>query len=388
MSRLPLYLTQFLSGVVWVSLGPLLNSIMSDLGIPLAQGGLPALAFFLGGVVGVVTLNCLLAKVPVKWALVGAAVLESVGLAATGLLTQGLWSFVAAYFVVGLPCVILAGIPGMWVSANVRERTAWVLNITMLSSVVAMTVTPLILGMLVSRGATWRGVYAGEAVFALLIAVMLMLLPLADIPGRENLRPRHMRLVTAFNPRLLVAIALASFMYLGAEMTLGTWLPKFQVDVFGASDALAGLSVTFYFVGQIVGRLAAIPVTRRFPASSLLVVFGTAMAVFIVGVAVSRSQAASLALTFCVGLASCASFSLIGSYSSKFPAWHAGVVFSVFQLAGGVGAMVFPYLTGPVAAAAGFRAAIAIAAVPALNVAFLALVLRTPVEEKPRSWPM
>ena len=68
-----------------------------------------------------------------------------------------------------------------------------------------------------------------------------------------------MRLVAAFNPRLLVAIALASFMYLGAEMTLGTWLPKFQVDVFGASDALAGLSVTFYFVGQIVGRLAVYP---------------------------------------------------------------------------------------------------------------------------------
>jgi len=47
-----------------------------------------------------------------------------------------------------------------------------------------------------------------------------------------------------------------------------------------------------------------------------------------------------------------------------------------FQLVGGVGAMVFPYLTGPVGAAAGFRAAIAIAAVPALVMALLALVLR------------
>jgi fucose permease len=376
MSRLPLYLTQFLSGVVWVSLGPLLNSIMSDLDIPLAQGGLPALAFFLGGVIGVVSLNCLLAKAPVKWCLVGAALLESAGLAATGLLTQGLWSFVVAYFVVGLPCVILAGIPGMWVSAHVRERTAWVLNITMLSSVVAMTITPLVLGVLVSRGATWRGVYAAEAVFALLIAVIIVFLPLADIPGRENLRLRQLRAVAAFSPRLLVAIALASFMYLGAEMTLGTWLPKFQVDVFGASEAWAGLTVTFYFVGQILGRLAVIPATRRFPPSSLLAIFGIAMAAFIVGVAVSPSQAASLALTFCVGLGSCASFSMIGSYSSKFPAWHAGVVFSIFQLVGGVGAMVFPYLTGPVAAAAGFRAAIAIAAVPALIVALLALVLR------------
>ena len=55
MSRLPLYITQFFSGIVWVTLGPLLDSILRDLDIPLAQGGLPALAFFLGTVTGAVT---------------------------------------------------------------------------------------------------------------------------------------------------------------------------------------------------------------------------------------------------------------------------------------------------------------------------------------------
>jgi len=45
MSRLPLYLGQFFSGLVWVTLGPLLDSILRDLNIPLAQGDLLALAF-------------------------------------------------------------------------------------------------------------------------------------------------------------------------------------------------------------------------------------------------------------------------------------------------------------------------------------------------------
>ncbi|MFH1834302.1 MAG: MFS transporter, partial [bacterium] len=269
-SLLPFYLTQFLSGVVWVSLGPLLNSILQDLDIPLAQGGLPALAFFLGTVLGVASLNLFLARVPVKWCLVGAALLESAGLAASGLLTQGLWSFVGTYFVVGFPCVILAAVTGMWVSAHLRERTAWVLNILMLSSVVGMTVTPLILGALLGRGVSWRWVLAGEAAFALIVAVILSLLPLVDIPRRENLRLRQLRAVAAYNPKLLAAIATASFMYLGAEMTLNVWLPKFEVDVFGATESWAALAVTFYWIGQVVGRLTSIPLTRRFLASSLL----------------------------------------------------------------------------------------------------------------------
>jgi hypothetical protein len=70
---LPLYLSQFLSGTIWLTLGPCLDSIMNDLGIPLAQGGVPAMAFFFGGIFGVLTLNLLLARVPIKWCLAGMA---------------------------------------------------------------------------------------------------------------------------------------------------------------------------------------------------------------------------------------------------------------------------------------------------------------------------
>ena len=41
-SRLSLYATTFMVGVVVISLGPLLDSITKDLGIPLAQAGLIA----------------------------------------------------------------------------------------------------------------------------------------------------------------------------------------------------------------------------------------------------------------------------------------------------------------------------------------------------------
>lgn len=376
MSRLPLYLTQFFSGVIWVTLGPLLDSVLRDLHIPLAQGGLPALAFFLGTVTGALCLNVFLARVPVRWCLVGSALVECVGLAAAGLLSRGLWSFTAAYFVAGLPCMIIALIPGMWVSAHVREKTAYALSIVMTASVASMLLSPLVIGVLLGWGVTWREVFAGEAVLSVLLALVIALRPLADISGRENLRLRQLKAVVSHNPGLFVGIAAAAFMFLGAETTLGVWLPKFEVDVFGASATWASLAVTLYWVGQLLGRIVGIPLTRRRLPSSILVFSAVWLTVFIGVVAASPNQAGSLALTFTAGLGVCVCYSVIGSYASNFPHWHAGVVFSVFEFSGGVGAMVFPYLTGPVAAGWGFRAALAMAAVPAFMVALLALYLR------------
>lgn len=375
-SRLPLYLTQFYSGIVWVTLGPLLNSILSELDIPLARGGLPALGFNLGTVLGLLVINFLLARVPAKTILVGAACVETVALAASGLLTGGLWSFTIAYLIAGLACVMLAAVPGMWISANVKEGTARAMILVMLGSVSSMAITPLILGVLIGAGAHWRWIYSCEAGLAAILALGVASLPLADIPDRENLRLRQLKEVVAFNPALLAAIVAASFMYLGAELTLVVWLPKFQTDVFGATATWAGLSVTLYWVGQIVARLVSVGLTRRFRSSSLLLAGSVVMAVFAGVLAVSPTQALFLVFTLGAGLGSSACFSYIASYAGRFPGWHAGVVYSAFQLAGGVGAMVFPYITGPLAAAVGFRAAIAVAAAPAFLVAVLAIALR------------
>ncbi|MCL5736144.1 MAG: MFS transporter [Actinobacteria bacterium] len=383
-SRLPLYLTQALSGVAYVTLGPLLDSILRDLGIPLAHGGLLPLSFFLGQVVALVAFNVLLARVPVKWCLVGAAVLQAAGLGAAGLLARGFWSFILPYFVAGCAEVLLAAVPGIWISSHVKEGTARAITLMMMSSVATMTLTPVVLGVLLNAGAGWRTILAGEAGLSLLLGMVLVLLPLVDIQERENLRLRQVRTVAAFNPRLLAAIAGAAFLYIGGEMTLGVWLPKFELDTFGASPAWAGLAVTFYFVGQIVGRVVIVPFTGRLLTSWLLFVSTGMMAVFAIGISLAPSLAISLALTFGAGLGSSAAFSLIGSYAGKFPYWYGGVVYSAFQFSAGIGGMVFPYLTGPVAASLGFRVAIGFAALPMLIVALLAFRLREAAGEARR----
>jgi len=376
MSRLSLYLSQLLSGMVAMTLGPVLNTVLNDLGIPLAKGGTPALTYFFATMIGLLSLNFLMARVPVRWCLCGCAFVEAVGLAATALLARGLWSFAALYFIVGLPCWVLAGVPGMWVSAHVRERTAWALNIMMLASVVGMTVTPLILGVLLDHGAGWRAIFLGEAAVSLAFALVLALVPLADIPDRENLRLRQLKALAGFNPILLAGLAVASFLYMGAEMALVTWLPKFQVDVYFSTEVWAGLSVTFYFVGQVVGRLVSIPLTRRFLPSTLLLGACTVLAVFTAIVGMAPTQTLSMVLVFLAGLGSSSTFSLLGSYSAKFPLWYAGEVYSAYQVAGGVGSMLMPYMIGPLADGVSFRAAISFCAIPFLILAGMALFFR------------
>jgi MFS family permease len=85
--------------------------------------------------------------------------------------------------------------------------------------------------------------------------------------------------------------------------------------------------------------------------------------------------ALSMVLAFFGGLGASASFPIIMGFSGKFPAWHAGVVFSVMVLAGAVGRIVFPYLVGPIAHAAGFRWAIGLAFVLAAVCSLLAYFL-------------
>jgi len=104
-------------GVVMISLGPLLDSILRGLRIPTAQGGFISMGFALGQMLGLLALNFFLARVPVKWSFATAAWLQAVALLASAMLPHGLWSLVAPYLFVGLGSAFLLTIPGMLVGA-------------------------------------------------------------------------------------------------------------------------------------------------------------------------------------------------------------------------------------------------------------------------------
>jgi len=239
-----------------------------------------------------------------------------------------------------------------------------------------MMLTPIVIGLILGAGFSWRWVFGGEAGLMLILAVLLTVLPLPDVQGRENLRLRQVRDVVSFNSRLFTTIVVASFFYVGAEFILDVWLATFQVDTLGASKAWASAAVALFWVGIVSGRLIARPLTHRFAISSMVLAGTATMAAFTLGIAVSRSLPLTDVCVFFAGLGASASQPLILSYSAKFPAWHAGVVYSAVLFLSGLGVLIFPYVVGPLVSATSFRIAIGLSALLALVVALLTRYLR------------
>jgi FHS family glucose/mannose:H+ symporter-like MFS transporter len=381
-SRLPLFPYQFLCAMAIVSLGPLLDPMMTDLGVPLSRGGLISAGLFLGNISGIVVLNTTMARFPVKWLLAGATALQGLGLITAGLATRGLWSVFVVYLFVGFFGALMNTGCWIWISAHMKTNRAAAALQMILFFALGMISVPLIIGLALDQGASWRWILAGEGGLSLLTAMTLGFVPLLEVTGRMNIRLAHLKQVVGFDPKLLLGMMGAGFTYVGAEMTFNVWLPKSQIDVFQASDTWASLSVTLFWIGLIAGRLALMPLTRRYSPSRLLLVCACTMAVFVVAVAFAPAQAASLVLAVGAGLGASASYGIIGSYAGLFPGWQSAVASSLFILSGGVGSIAFPYIMGPLASAAGFRVALAMLAVPALIYAGFSLLIHARSGEK------
>jgi FHS family glucose/mannose:H+ symporter-like MFS transporter len=373
--RFPLYPGQLMAAVIMVSLGPLLDPIMRDLGIPLSRGGIISAGYFLGGVFGVAFVNTSMARVTAKQTIVLGAALQGVMLLVAGLVAWDLWSLSLAYLLVGASGALVTATSWIWLASHIKKNLAasGLLMIAFFGA--GMVITPVILGPILDRGASWRWILAVEGGLALALALAFVFIPLLDVPGRQNVRLSHLKRVVAHNRGLLLGVTGACLMYTGAESTINVWLPKFQIDVFGSGDTWASLSVTLFWVGLVVGRLMGMPLTRRFSAARLLLVFTFGMAVFCVALAFAPTQVAALVLSVGAGLGASATYGLIASYCGHFPEWQSAVATSLFILAGWVGSTVFPYLMGPFASIAGFRAGMAVVAVPAIACGLFSLLI-------------
>jgi MFS family permease len=384
-SYLPLFAVTFLVGVVMISLGPVLDSILKDLDIQLAQGGLISASLSVGMLIGLVALNFFLARLPVKWGLAGGTWLLAASLAASALLGRSLWTLFAAYLFVGIACVFLNSLPGMWVASHVKVGTSHAMVVLLLFFAIGMMVAPVLIGIALGLGATWRWVFGFEAIVSAVLALVLTVAPISDIHGRENLRLRQLRAVVGFNPRLFAVILAASLLYIGAEFTLNVWLPKYVIDVFDAGKNVASQTVALFWLGLVAGRLIQMPLSKRVPASRLLMVGTGIMAVFALATALSTSLPMAMVMAFFAGLGASASFALILSFSGRFTAWHAGVVYSAVMAAAAIGRIVFPYIVGPIAHSLGFRVAMGLAFVLAGAVCLLSVLLRRVSGEAGRS---
>jgi MFS family permease len=160
--RLPLYPSQFLIAMAMVSVGPLLDPTMREFGVTLSGGGLISAGLYVGNVSAIVILNMFLARWQAKWTILGGMLLQGAALITAGAVSWNLWSLIVAYLFVGFGGALMNTTCWIWISAHmVNDRAAAALRMILFFALGMMSV-PLIIGLVLDAGASWRWIVIAE----------------------------------------------------------------------------------------------------------------------------------------------------------------------------------------------------------------------------------
>jgi MFS transporter, FHS family, L-fucose permease len=276
------------------------------------------------------------------FALPSGRLIERIGYKRTmvlGLLTMGAGAFlfIPAAGVPSFPLfltaliVLGAGITALQVSANPYvavlgpSRTASSrLNLTQAFNSLGTTVAPLLGGLLILSGApkslaeihrlapaevqayrlqeaaSVKPPYLG---LALAILVLGVLIAKSTLPNLTVQRHDAAASGSIWKQRSLVLGAIAIFVYVGAEVSIGSFLVNYlnQPDIGALPEKLAAHYVSLYWGGAMVGRFVGAALLRRVTTSKLLGIFASAASALVL-VSVLTSGHAAMWSILLVGL--------------------------------------------------------------------------------------
>ncbi len=213
-------------------------------------------------------------------------------------------------FFLGAQVVLAAGITVLQVAANPYvtilgppETASSRLNLTQAFNTLGDTVAPYIGSILILGGAAAEGAAhtntlsrveqaASVKLPYLLLAGILIVLALAiafyKFPRLEvtrDFRPGDLgaKRDSLWNHPHLYLGAIAIFIYVGAEVSIGSFLAKYLADptITGLTLAGAAKLVTFYWAGMMVGRFVGSALMQRMSAPSLLAMCGVGAALLV-----------------------------------------------------------------------------------------------------------
>ena len=216
--------------------------------------------------------------------------------------------------------------------------------------------------------------YLGLATLLLLMAVLFALIKLPDIQltdielDKQTTRPIKEK-ASAWAYRHLVLGALAIFMYVGAEVCIGSFLINFLTEpkIAGLSVVEAGKYASFYWGGAMVGRFLGAVIMQKMAANKLLT-FNALIAVILVLTAVMGTGELVMWSILAVGLCNSIMFPTIFSLAIKGLGQHTRQGSGILCMAI-VGGAILPLIQGVIADNVGIQSAFII---PALCYAYIA----------------
>jgi FHS family L-fucose permease-like MFS transporter len=275
--------------------------------------------------------------------------------------------FLAALFVLASGITILQVAANPFVSVLGKPKTASSrLTMTQAFNSLGTTVAPIWVGpiilasLAVSAGEKATAVQIPYLILAaslLLMGVIFAFLKLPVIATNEQQEPQANSPTTgsAWQHRHLVLGAIGVFVYVGAEVGIGSFIVNFlgMQEIAGMEEAEASRYIGFYFGGAMVGRFIGAAVMQKIAAGKVLA-FNAVSAVILLLIAMTTSGAVAMWAVLLIGLANSIMFPTIFTLAIAGLKQHTSQGSGVLCLAI-VGGAVLPLLQGLLADQVGIQ---------------------------------
>ncbi|MDR7332915.1 sugar MFS transporter [Roseateles asaccharophilus] len=277
--------------------------------------------------------------------------------------------FLAAFFVLAAGITVLQVAANPYVTALGDPRTASSrLTLTQAFNSLGTAVAPA-LGVLILPEGSRGGVQMPYLVLAIALLVLAGLFALARLPriADEATPATQPAWATAqAHPHLLWGVV-AIFLYVGAEVSIGSLLINFIEEAAGMTTAQASPYLSLYWGGAMVGRFVGVALMRVMAPGRLLAVHA-ALAVALIAVGVTTHGQVAMWALLAVGLCNSIMFPTIFSMAVHRLGAHTAQGSGLLCMAIVGGALV-PLLQGYAADVIGLQASFGVPALCYLGIA-------------------
>lgn len=254
------------------------------------------------------------------------------------------WLLRAGLLLMGLSMGFLESPLSSLTARAFPERRTEMLNVTQIFYNVGAVVGPAAIGGLFAFNGNWRIGFAG----CLALSMASLLLAAKGVPAFEGRRDAG---AGAAAPReihwgLVVALALALLLYVGAEMTVASWSANYLERVFQTPSSRAALAVAGFWFGMMIGRALYVVLVRRTGYLAPLVASAVLAGLAAVGAALAPSAWVAGLLCTLAGFLFGGTWPTILGYAGHRNPGRLGTVFGIIIAAGSIGAVVVPPLAG------------------------------------------
>jgi fucose permease len=280
-----------------------------------------------------------------------------VGLAVVGLgvlASAAIWPiFLLGAIPFGIGCGTLDGAGNGLILDLFPDARGRALNLLHFCFSVGALACPVVVGRAVEAGIPWQAILIGTAILAAPIAVLFTQ---AEMPsGRHATREGNATPgVGLLLDRTLLALGIGIACYVASEIGVSNWLVRFLAAV---PLSLATTTLTLFWAGLTVGRLAAARIGDRFDHTAFATAASVATGILIVLAVVAPTVELSIVLFAAAGVTSGPIFPLIVAVGGeRFPDRSAAVG---GYLAGAavVGGISYPPVMGLMSVTIGLPAA-------------------------------